>query len=74
MTLRRQQQLWYILADIISSELGWISVLGFRWIVYDGRMDALGEVLIPAFSFWPPLIIYPLVCLQVPEFFCRPVE
>ena len=65
MTLRRQQQLWYILADIISSVLVWISFLGFRWIVYDGRVDGLGEVLIPAFSFWPPLIIYPLVCLLV---------
>ena len=65
MTLRRKQQLWYILADIISSELVWLCFLGFRWIVYDGRMELLEDVLIPAFSFWPPLVIYPLVCLFV---------
>lgn len=65
MTLRRQQQIWYILADLISSELVWLCFLGFRWIVYDGRVDTLREVLVPAFSFWPPLIIYPIVCLTV---------
>jgi lipopolysaccharide/colanic/teichoic acid biosynthesis glycosyltransferase len=65
MTLRRQQQIWYILADLISSELVWLCFLGFRWIVYEGRVDTLQEVLVPAFSFWPPLIIYPFVCLTV---------
>ena len=65
MTLRRKQQLWYILADLISSELVWLCFLGFRWIVYEGRMELLDDVLVPAFDFWPPLIIYPLVCLIV---------
>jgi len=65
MNLRRKQQLWYILADLISSELVWICFLGFRWIVYEGRSDSLGDILFPAFSFWPPLIVYPIVCLTV---------
>ncbi len=65
MTLRRKQQLWYLLADLISSELVWLCFLAFRWVVYDGRMALLDDVLIPAFDFWPPLLIYPLFCLVV---------
>ena len=65
MTLRRKQQSWYILADLISSELVWICFLGFRWMVYDGRVTSLNDVLVPAFSFWPPLLVYPLVCLII---------
>ena len=65
MTLRRKQQLWYLLADLISSELVWLCFLAFRWVVYDGRMALLEDVLIPAFDFWPPLLIYPLFCLVV---------
>ena len=65
MTLRRKQQLWYVLADLISSELVWLCFLGFRWMVYDGRVASLGDVLVPAFSFWPPLLVYPLVCLII---------
>ena len=65
MTLRRKQQLWYILTDLISSELVWLCFLIFRWLVFDGRAAVMGDVLIPAFSFWPPLIVYPLICLCV---------
>ena len=65
MTLRRKQQLWYLIADLISSEIVWICFLGFRWIVYDGRVEQLNDVFVPAFSFWPPLIVYPLVCLLI---------
>lgn len=65
MNLRRKQQLWYILADLISSELVWLCFLGFRWIIYDGRVELLEDVLIPAFDFWPPLVIYPFICLMV---------
>ena len=65
MTLRRKQQLWYILADLVSSELVWLCFLGFRWIVFDGRVESLRDVLVPAFSFWLPLVVYPLVCLSV---------
>lgn len=65
MNLRRQQQLLYIIADFISSELVWICFLGFRWMVYEGRVELLNDVLIPAFSLWRPLLIYPFVCLIV---------
>ena len=65
MTLRRKQQIWYLLADLISSELVWLCFLGFRWMVYDGRTDLFENVLIPAFSFWLPLLVYPLVCVSV---------
>jgi len=65
MTLRRRQQLLYVIADFISSELVWLCFLGFRWMVYDGRVDLLHNVLIPAFSFWLPLLVYPLICLIV---------
>ena len=65
MTLRRKQQIWYLTADLISSELVWLCFLGFRWVVYEERMEILEDVLIPAFDFWPPLIVYPFVCLLV---------
>lgn len=64
MTLRRRQQIWYIVADLISSELVWLCFLLFRWYVYEERGD-LGDILIPAFDFWPPLIVYPIVCLSI---------
>ena len=65
MTLRRKQQLWYVIADLISSELVWLCFLMFRWMVYDGRVQLLDDVLIPAFDFWPPLLAYPVICLVV---------
>lgn len=65
MTLRRRQQLLYLTADLISSELIWICFLMFRWMVYDGRVQLLEDVLIPAFSFWTPLLVYPVICLIV---------
>jgi exopolysaccharide biosynthesis polyprenyl glycosylphosphotransferase len=34
-------------------------------MVYEGRVGLLENVLVPAFEFLPPLIIYPLVCLLV---------
>jgi lipopolysaccharide/colanic/teichoic acid biosynthesis glycosyltransferase len=65
MTLRRKQQLLYLFADLISSEIVWLCFLGFRWMVFDGRMALLDDVLVPAFSFWPPLIVYPFVCITI---------
>ena len=65
MTLRRKQQLWYVFADLISSELVWLCFLIFRWMVYDGRIHFMREALIPAFSFWLPLLVYPVICLIV---------
>ena len=65
MTLRRKQQIWYILADLLSSELVWLCFLGFRWMVYEGRVEWQEDILVPAFNFWPPLIAYPIVCLAI---------
>ena len=65
MNLRRKQQLWYVMADLISSELVWLCFLGFRWIVYDGRVETVADMLVPAFDFWLPLLVYPLVCLTI---------
>ena len=65
MTPRRKQQLWYVAADFISAELVWICFLIFRWMVYDGRVEFVKDAIIPAFDFWPPLIVYPMVCLLV---------
>ena len=75
--LRRQQQLWYVIADLFSSELVWLCFLAFRWLVYYGRVWSVDEVLIPAFSFWMPLIIYPLVCLStyyLSGYYLRPFQ
>ena len=65
MNLRRKQQLLYVLADVVSSELVWLCFLIFRWVVYDGRVEFLEDVLIPAFDFRLPLMVYPVVCLVV---------
>ena len=55
----------YLIADLISSELVWLCFLIFRWMVYDGRVDFMRDALIPAFSFWLPLLVYPFICLAV---------
>jgi len=65
MSLRRKQQIWYLLADLISSELVWLCFLIFRWMVYEGRVEFLNDALIPAFDFRLPLVIYPMVCLII---------
>lgn len=65
MNLRRKQQLRYVIADLISSELVWLCFLIYRWMVYDGRFEFMRDALIPAFSFWLPLLVYPVVCLGI---------
>lgn len=65
MNLRRKQQIRYLLADLISSELVWLCFLIYRWMVYDGRFEFMRDALIPAFSFWLPLLVYPVVCLGI---------
>ena len=77
MTIRRKQQLLYVIADLLSSELVWICFLAFRWIVYDGRVGWLDSVLVPAFSFWRPLVVYPFVCLityYLSGYYLRPFQ
>ena len=34
-------------------------------MVYEGRVELMADVLIPAFSLWRPMIIYPIVCLSI---------
>ena len=65
MTSHRRQQLIYILADLVSAEVVWLCFLWFRWLVNDGKMFGIDTILIPAFSFYPPLIIYPIVCVVI---------
>lgn len=65
MTPHRRQQLIYLIVDIISAEMVWLCFLWFRWLVYDGKVFGVDTVLIPSFSFYPPLIAYPVVCICV---------
>lgn len=71
----RQQQLYYILADAVSSLLVWLCFLIFRWLIYEGRIFSMETVLLPAFDFYQPLLLYPLYCLIVyylSGFYMRP--
>jgi exopolysaccharide biosynthesis polyprenyl glycosylphosphotransferase len=34
-------------------------------MAYDGRIHFMKDALIPAFSFWLPLLVYPVICLIV---------
>ena len=61
----RKQQLIYIVVDAVSAVAIWLAFLLFRWLVYDGKLFGVDTVLIPAFSFYPPLFLYPLGCLVV---------
>jgi len=61
----RKQQLRYVAADLISALLVWLSFLLFRWLVYEGRLFSTQDVLIPAFNFARPLILYPIFCLCI---------
>lgn len=65
MTAHRKQQLTYIFADLLSAEVVWLCFLWFRWLVNDGKVFGIDTILIPAFNFYPPLIIYPLVCVVI---------
>ena len=65
MTAHRKQQLVYLTADLLSALAAWILFLVFRWLVYEGRVLSVDTVLIPAFGFWTPLLLYPLACAVV---------
>lgn len=62
---RRKQQIVDVLADLLSAEAVWLCFLLFRWLVYEGRLFSAETVLVPAFNFVEPLILYPLGCLIV---------
>ena len=60
MTAHRKQQLIYLTADLLSALMAWILFLVFRWLVYEGRVLSVDTVLLPAFGFWTPAILYPM--------------
>lgn len=59
---RKKYQLIYMLVDLLSAVLIWCTFLGFRWLVYDGRIFSVDTVLVPIFSFTLPLLLYPIGC------------
>lgn len=61
----RQRQWVCIIADGVTSVVVWLCFLLFRWLVYEGRIFSVDTVLFPAFSFYKPLILFPLGCLAV---------
>lgn len=61
----RKQQLIYILVDVLSSLLVWVAFLGFRWMVYEGKVFGVDTILIPMFDFYRPLVLYPLGCFAI---------
>ncbi len=74
---RRKQQLIYVLVDILSSLLVWGGFLVFRWLVYEGKIFSVDTILIPMFSFYTPLIVYPIGCLCVyylSGYYLRPIR
>ena len=77
MTQYRKYQLTYILIDILSSLLVWVAFLGFRWLVYEGKMFTVDSILIPMFDFYRPLLLYPLGCLIIyylSGYYIRPIR
>lgn len=62
---RRRQQLKYIVADAFSAICVWLLFLLFRWMVYEGRLFGVDSLLIPAFNFYQPLVLYPIGCLTI---------
>lgn len=77
MTQYRKHQLVYILVDILSSLLVWVAFLGFRWLVYDGRVFSVDSILVPMFDFYRPLLLYPLGCLVIyylSGYYLRPIR
>ena len=77
MTAYRKHQLAYILVDILSSLLVWVAFLGFRWLVYEGKVFSVDTILVPIFDFYRPLVLYPLGCLIVyylSGYYLRPIR
>lgn len=77
MTQYRKYQLTYILIDILSSLLVWVAFLGFRWLVYEGKMFTVDSILIPMFDFYRPLLLYPLGCIIIyylSGYYLRPIR
>lgn len=65
LTQYRKTQLCYIAMDALTSVLVWLSFLLFRWLVFEGRILSMTTVMIPAFDFVSPLLLYPLFCAGI---------
>ena len=77
LTRYRQQQLCYILVDILSSLLVWVGFLGFRWMVHEGKVFSVDTILVPMFDFYRPLVLYPIGCLIIyylSGYYLRPIR
>lgn len=64
-TPHRKRQITYILCDFLAAILVWLSFLFFRWMVYEGRLFTMQTILIPAFNFYRPLILFPVFCVTI---------
>lgn len=65
LTTHRKQQLMYILLDLFAAVIIWICFLAFRWLVYEERIFGVHSILIPAFSFYRALFLYPVGCIII---------
>ena len=73
----RRQQLAYICVDILSSLLVWVAFLGFRWMVFEGKVLGVDTLLVPMFDFYRPLVLYPLGCFVIyylSGYYLRPIR
>lgn len=61
----RKLQLCYLFADFCSAIIVWICFLWFRWLVQEGYSFGVNTVLIPTFTFWKPLLFYPIGCIII---------
>lgn len=61
----RQLRTLHVTGDFIAGILTWITILLLRWYVYQERDLSMGGMLFPVFSFYTPLLLYPLWCIVV---------
>lgn len=77
MTQYRKHQCYYISADLVAALITWLCFLLFRWLVYEHRIFGWEEVMVPAFNFYRPLVLYPLFCsiiYYLSGYYIRPLE
>lgn len=77
LTAYRKYQFIYIGADILSALLSWLCFLFFRWLVLEHRIFGWEEVMVPAFNFYQPLVLYPAFCIVIyylSGYYIRPLE
>lgn len=65
MSKYRKTQMLYVVVDLVSALLVWLTFLLFRWFVYEGRIFDTDTILIPAFNLWRCMILYPIGCFVI---------